>query len=70
MALGGHPAFQAAEVSTEFIPQHHDQLFPPRSLSVANLTHAALVMAAKQKSSIFQHLQTTRGIVYNKLSNE
>jgi len=44
MALAGHPSFQSADVDTEFIPRHHDSLFPTRILSSPSLAHAALAM--------------------------
>ncbi|GFR90793.1 methylcrotonoyl-CoA carboxylase subunit alpha, mitochondrial [Elysia marginata] len=46
MALASHQAFRAADVNTDFIPNHQSELFPPRSLSTDVLCQAALAMVA------------------------
>jgi len=52
MNLAAHPAFQAAEVDTEFIPRHHDSLFPPRPLPPSCLAHAALALTLIQRGRV------------------
>ena len=33
LSLATHPSFQDGDVSTDFIPDHHNELFPPRAAS-------------------------------------
>ncbi|XP_005102546.1 methylcrotonoyl-CoA carboxylase subunit alpha, mitochondrial [Aplysia californica] len=50
MALSSHPAFQAGDVDTEFIPRYQEELFPPRSLSASALSHAAIAMTVAHRA--------------------
>jgi len=45
--LARHPEFQAGDVHTDFIPQHYDSLFPPRSVTPSLLCQAALFSCIK-----------------------
>ncbi|XP_058043942.1 methylcrotonoyl-CoA carboxylase subunit alpha, mitochondrial isoform X2 [Ahaetulla prasina] len=48
--LSAHPEFEAGNVHTNFIPQHHRELFPPkRSISKVTLCQAALGLILKEK---------------------
>ncbi|XP_034294789.1 methylcrotonoyl-CoA carboxylase subunit alpha, mitochondrial [Pantherophis guttatus] len=48
--LSVHPEFEAGNVHTNFIPQHHSELFPPRrSISKVTLCQAALGLILKEK---------------------
>ncbi|XP_070801796.1 methylcrotonoyl-CoA carboxylase subunit alpha, mitochondrial [Pituophis catenifer annectens] len=48
--LSAHPEFEAGNVHTNFIPQHHSELFPPkRSISKVTLCQAALGLILKEK---------------------
>uniref|UniRef100_A0A8C6XLR7 Methylcrotonoyl-CoA carboxylase subunit alpha, mitochondrial n=1 Tax=Naja naja TaxID=35670 RepID=A0A8C6XLR7_NAJNA len=48
--LSAHPEFEAGNVHTNFIPQHHSELFPPkRSVSKMTLCQAALGLILKEK---------------------
>uniref|UniRef100_A0A2D4LXQ9 Methylcrotonoyl-CoA carboxylase subunit alpha, mitochondrial n=3 Tax=Micrurus TaxID=8634 RepID=A0A2D4LXQ9_9SAUR len=48
--LSAHPEFEAGNVHTNFIPQHHSELFPPkRSISKMTLCQAALGLILKEK---------------------
>ncbi|XP_015677889.1 methylcrotonoyl-CoA carboxylase subunit alpha, mitochondrial [Protobothrops mucrosquamatus] len=47
--LSAHPDFEAGKVHTNFIPQHHSELFPPkRSISKVTLCQAALGLILKE----------------------
>uniref|UniRef100_A0A670ZRD6 Methylcrotonoyl-CoA carboxylase subunit alpha, mitochondrial n=2 Tax=Pseudonaja textilis TaxID=8673 RepID=A0A670ZRD6_PSETE len=48
--LSAHPEFEAGNVHTNFIPQHHSELFPSkRSISKMTLCQAALGLILKEK---------------------
>ncbi|XP_013911730.1 PREDICTED: methylcrotonoyl-CoA carboxylase subunit alpha, mitochondrial-like [Thamnophis sirtalis] len=48
--LSAHPEFEAGNVHTNFIPQHHSELFPPKpSISKVTLCQAALGLILKEK---------------------
>ncbi|XP_063162467.1 methylcrotonoyl-CoA carboxylase subunit alpha, mitochondrial [Candoia aspera] len=48
--LSAHPEFESGNVHTNFIPQHHDELFPPkRAISKVSLCQAALGLILKEK---------------------
>lgn len=54
--LASHPEFEAGNVDTDFIPRHHDELFPKRVISDQRICEAALAvvldgeLAAKEAS--------------------
>uniref|UniRef100_A0A8C5M1S5 Methylcrotonoyl-CoA carboxylase subunit alpha, mitochondrial n=1 Tax=Leptobrachium leishanense TaxID=445787 RepID=A0A8C5M1S5_9ANUR len=51
LSLSGHPAFEAGDVHTSFIPQHHNELFPPKKeTSREMLCQAALGLILKEKA--------------------
>ncbi|MEE6501321.1 hypothetical protein FKM82_004124 [Ascaphus truei] len=51
LSLSGHPAFESGDVHTNFIPQHHRDLFPPKKdLSNEILCQAALGLILKEKA--------------------
>ncbi|XP_048252386.1 methylcrotonoyl-CoA carboxylase subunit alpha, mitochondrial-like [Haliotis rufescens] len=58
--LAAHPEFQAANVHTDFIPQHKDQLFPQSILSAQTLCHAAVAMVTLQQSRTVRRSQITQ----------
>lgn len=43
--VAGHPKFVAGPVETNFIPEHHDELFPPKVVPAEILAQAALSIA-------------------------
>ncbi|KAG8445138.1 hypothetical protein GDO86_010053 [Hymenochirus boettgeri] len=48
--LSGHPSFEAGDVHTDFIPQHHNDLFPDRKKTSREvLCQAALGLILKEK---------------------
>lgn len=49
LTLATHPSFQAGDVSTDFIPDHHDELFPPRAASKKLLCQAALAQVLEEE---------------------
>lgn len=50
LSLSGHPEFEAGNVHTSFIPQHYEQLFPPRkAVSRVALCQAALGLLLREK---------------------
>ncbi|CAH2247816.1 methylcrotonoyl- carboxylase subunit alpha, mitochondrial [Pelobates cultripes] len=50
LSLSDHPAFEAGDVHTNFIPQHHNELFPPKQeTSGEMLCQAALGLILKEK---------------------
>ncbi|XP_056421271.1 methylcrotonoyl-CoA carboxylase subunit alpha, mitochondrial [Hyla sarda] len=50
LSLSGHPAFEAGDVHTNFIPQHYKELFPPKkATSNEVLCHAALGLILKEQ---------------------
>ncbi|KAM4772492.1 methylcrotonoyl-CoA carboxylase subunit alpha, mitochondrial [Rhinophrynus dorsalis] len=50
LSLSGHPAFEAGNVHTNFIPQHHNELFPPKKETSGEvLCQAALALILKEK---------------------
>lgn len=50
LSLSGHPAFEAGDVHTGFIPQHYNELFPPKKgVSNQMLCQAALGLILKEK---------------------
>ncbi|KAM9317224.1 methylcrotonoyl-CoA carboxylase subunit alpha, mitochondrial [Gastrophryne carolinensis] len=50
LSLSGHPAFEAGDVHTSFIPQHYNELFPPKKgISSEMLCQAALGLILKEK---------------------
>eukprot|EP00063_Salmo_salar_P097413 XP_014072248.1 PREDICTED: methylcrotonoyl-CoA carboxylase subunit alpha, mitochondrial-like [Salmo salar] len=52
LSLSGHPEFEAGNVTTSFIPQHYEQLFPkPSSPSRATLCQAALGLLLRERAS-------------------
>uniref|UniRef100_A0A8C7SSK6 Methylcrotonoyl-CoA carboxylase subunit alpha, mitochondrial n=1 Tax=Oncorhynchus mykiss TaxID=8022 RepID=A0A8C7SSK6_ONCMY len=52
LSLSGHPEFEAGNVTTSFIPQHYEQLFPkPIPPSRATLCQAALGLLLRERAS-------------------
>ncbi|XP_072264262.1 methylcrotonoyl-CoA carboxylase subunit alpha, mitochondrial [Pyxicephalus adspersus] len=50
LSLSGHPAFEAGDVHTSFIPQHYNELFPPqKGISNEMLCQAALGLILKEQ---------------------
>lgn len=50
LSLSGHPAFEAGDVHTSFIPQHYNELFPPKKgISNQMLCQAALGLILKEQ---------------------
>lgn len=50
LSLSGHPQFEAGIVHTNFIPQHHDELFPTKKATPPEvLCQAALGLILKEK---------------------
>ncbi|KAM8954464.1 methylcrotonoyl-CoA carboxylase subunit alpha, mitochondrial [Pelodytes ibericus] len=50
LSLSGHPSFEAGDVHTNFIPQHYNELFPPKKeTSTEMLCQAALGLILKEK---------------------
>ncbi|KAM5163170.1 methylcrotonoyl-CoA carboxylase subunit alpha, mitochondrial isoform 2-T2 [Mantella aurantiaca] len=50
LSLSGHPAFEAGDVHTSFIPQHYNELFPPKKgISNEMLCQAALGLILKEQ---------------------
>lgn len=50
LSLSGHPAFEAGDVHTNFIPQHYNELFPPKKgTSNEMLCQAALGLILKEQ---------------------
>ncbi|XP_077204405.1 methylcrotonoyl-CoA carboxylase subunit alpha, mitochondrial [Paroedura picta] len=50
LSLSGHPAFEAGHVHTNFIPQHHAELFPPKeAVSSVALCQAAFGLLLREK---------------------
>ncbi|XP_063023295.1 methylcrotonoyl-CoA carboxylase subunit alpha, mitochondrial [Melospiza melodia melodia] len=51
LSLSGHPQFEAGNVHTNFIPQHHDELFPPKKATPHEvMCQAALGLILKEKT--------------------
>lgn len=64
LSLSGHPEFEAGNVSTSFIPQHHADLFPtPRAPSGETVCQAALglVLQERKHTQEFTQLSTGEG---------
>lgn len=50
LSLSGHPQFEAGNVHTNFIPQHHDELFPAKKATPHEvMCQAALGLILKEK---------------------
>uniref|UniRef100_A0A8B9I593 Methylcrotonoyl-CoA carboxylase subunit alpha, mitochondrial n=1 Tax=Anser brachyrhynchus TaxID=132585 RepID=A0A8B9I593_9AVES len=50
LSLSGHPQFEAGNVHTNFIPQHHDELFPAKKATRHEVVcQAALGLILKEK---------------------
>ncbi|NXU55655.1 MCCA carboxylase, partial [Turnix velox] len=50
LSLSGHPQFAAGNVHTNFIPQHHDELFPSKKATTHEVVcQAALGLILKEK---------------------
>lgn len=50
LSLSGHPQFEAGNVHTNFIPQHHDELFPTKKATPREvMCQAALGLILKEK---------------------
>ncbi|KAM3930231.1 methylcrotonoyl-CoA carboxylase subunit alpha, mitochondrial [Leptodactylus fuscus] len=50
LSLSGHPAFETGDVHTNFIPQHYNELFPPKKeTSYEMLCQAALGLILKEQ---------------------
>ncbi|NWW29099.1 MCCA carboxylase, partial [Falcunculus frontatus] len=50
LSLSGHPQFEAGNVHTNFIPQHHDELFPTKKATPHEvMCQAALGLILKEK---------------------
>ncbi|PKU30585.1 methylcrotonoyl- carboxylase subunit mitochondrial [Limosa lapponica baueri] len=50
LSLSGHPQFEAGNVHTNFIPQHHDELFPTKKATPYEvMCQAALGLILKEK---------------------
>ncbi|KAK3084180.1 hypothetical protein FSP39_009643 [Pinctada imbricata] len=60
MDLARHPQFEAAEVHTDFIPQHYDQLFPERTLSTEAICQAAVILVIKEQEKAFTRNYNTQ----------
>ncbi|XP_006869876.1 PREDICTED: methylcrotonoyl-CoA carboxylase subunit alpha, mitochondrial [Chrysochloris asiatica] len=51
LSLSGHPEFEAGNVHTDFIPQHHRELFPTQKATAKEfLCQAALGLILKEKA--------------------
>ncbi|XP_030897005.1 methylcrotonoyl-CoA carboxylase subunit alpha, mitochondrial-like [Leptonychotes weddellii] len=51
LSLSGHPEFEAGNVHTDFIAQHHKELFPSRKATAKEfLCQAALGLILKEKA--------------------
>ncbi|XP_053315202.1 methylcrotonoyl-CoA carboxylase subunit alpha, mitochondrial [Spea bombifrons] len=51
LSLSGHPSFEAGDVHTSFIPQHYNELFPPKKEATREtLCQAALGLILKEKA--------------------
>uniref|UniRef100_F7GE15 Methylcrotonoyl-CoA carboxylase subunit alpha, mitochondrial n=1 Tax=Monodelphis domestica TaxID=13616 RepID=F7GE15_MONDO len=51
LTLSSHPEFEAGNVHTDFIPQHHQDLFPPPSATAKEvLCQAALALLLQEKA--------------------
>ncbi|OWF40975.1 Methylcrotonoyl-CoA carboxylase subunit alpha, mitochondrial [Mizuhopecten yessoensis] len=48
MDLAGNPHFEAAQVHTDFIPQHYNELFPERTVSDTALCQAAISLVQQE----------------------
>lgn len=48
--VAAHPKFAAGPVETNFIPEHHDELFPPKVVPAEVLAQAALSIAHHEPS--------------------
>lgn len=59
--LASHPEFVAANVHTDFIPQHSKELFPLRKLSDATVCQAALAMLFWQAEKSQERALDTKG---------
>jgi 3-methylcrotonyl-CoA carboxylase alpha subunit len=53
--LASHPAFQAADVHTGFIPQHFESLFPPLKLDDDVLCQAVVAVICNENNAILQN---------------
>jgi 3-methylcrotonyl-CoA carboxylase alpha subunit len=62
MDLAGHPEFEAGNVHTDFIPQHHDQLFPNRGLSDKTVCQAAIALMLIEQENTHQQACSTLGM--------
>ncbi|KAH9492190.1 Methylcrotonoyl-CoA carboxylase subunit alpha, mitochondrial [Bulinus truncatus] len=60
MALASHPSFREGDVNTDFIPQHHSELFPPRTLNKASLAQAALAMLTSHRINVAKNSLSTK----------
>lgn len=50
LSLSGHPEFEAGNVHTNFIPQHYEELFPPKeAASKVALCQAAFGLLLREK---------------------
>uniref|UniRef100_A0A665V6K2 Methylcrotonoyl-CoA carboxylase subunit alpha, mitochondrial n=1 Tax=Echeneis naucrates TaxID=173247 RepID=A0A665V6K2_ECHNA len=62
LSLSGHPAFEAGNVSTSFIPQHYADLFPtPRAPSGATVCQAVLGLVLQERNNTQEFTQASTG---------
>uniref|UniRef100_A0A665V7A7 Methylcrotonoyl-CoA carboxylase subunit alpha, mitochondrial n=2 Tax=Echeneis naucrates TaxID=173247 RepID=A0A665V7A7_ECHNA len=60
LSLSGHPAFEAGNVSTSFIPQHYADLFPtPRAPSGATVCQAVLGLVLQERNNTQEFTQAS-----------
>uniref|UniRef100_A0A665V8E9 Methylcrotonoyl-CoA carboxylase subunit alpha, mitochondrial n=1 Tax=Echeneis naucrates TaxID=173247 RepID=A0A665V8E9_ECHNA len=60
LSLSGHPAFEAGNVSTSFIPQHYADLFPtPRAPSGATVCQAVLGLVLQERNHTQEFTQAS-----------
>lgn len=59
LQLARHPAFRAADVHTDFIPQHMDSLFPALSVTERQLCQAAVAVLQHERAATETTHQTT-----------
>jgi len=57
--LAGHPEFQAGHVHTDFIAQHHDQLFPNKPIDDHLICQASLAVVLKERQQQLKAKETS-----------
>lgn len=62
LSLSGHPEFEAGNVSTSFIPQHHADLFPAAKAPAGEtLCQAALSLVLQERQHTQEFTQDSSG---------